>query len=126
MQSTLAMPAATEFLPLVPELVLVGAAFALLMLDLFLSEKQRVLTHALAIASKTRRTLWRMARLPTMNAPIVPATSSAGNCSVANSASLSTHSGDDADALSHRNSEVSNGSMAGILSEDPATIPPLH
>ena len=51
MQSTLAMPAATEFLPLVPELVLVGAAFALLMLDLFLSEKQRVLTHALAIAS---------------------------------------------------------------------------
>ena len=51
MQSTLAMPAATEFLPLVPELVLVGAAFALLMLDLFLSEKQRVITHALAIAS---------------------------------------------------------------------------
>jgi len=51
MPSTLAMPAAAEFLPLLPEMALVGAAFALLMLDLFLSEKQRVLTHALAIAS---------------------------------------------------------------------------
>ena len=51
MQSTLAMPTAAEFLPLLPEMTLVGAAFALLMLDLFLSEKQRVVTHALAIAS---------------------------------------------------------------------------
>ena len=51
MQSTLAMPTAAEFLPLLPEMALVGAAFALLMLDLFLSEKQRVITHALAIAS---------------------------------------------------------------------------
>lgn len=51
MQATLATPAATEFLPLIPELVLVGAAFALLMLDLFLNEKQRVLTHLLAVAS---------------------------------------------------------------------------
>ena len=50
MQSTLAMPTAAEFLPLLPEMALVGAAFALLMLDLFLSEKQRVITHALAIA----------------------------------------------------------------------------
>ena len=37
MQATLAMPAATDLLPLIPELVLVGAAFALLMLDLFLN-----------------------------------------------------------------------------------------
>ena len=51
MQSTLAMPTAAEFLPLLPEMALVGAAFALLMLDLFLSEKQRGITHALAIAS---------------------------------------------------------------------------
>ena len=51
MQATLATPAAVEFLPLIPELVLVGAAFALLMLDLFLNEKQRVVTHLLAVAS---------------------------------------------------------------------------
>ncbi|QIL20782.1 NADH-quinone oxidoreductase subunit NuoN [Thermomonas sp. HDW16] len=51
MQATLPMPSAAELLPLIPELVLLGAAFALLMLDLFLSEKQRVITHALAIAS---------------------------------------------------------------------------
>src|SRR6478672_4062880 len=51
MQATLPTPSVTELLPLLPELALVGAAFALLMLDLFLSEKQRVITHALAIAS---------------------------------------------------------------------------
>ena len=51
MQATLAMPAATELLPLIPELVLVGSAFALLILDLFLNEKQRVVTHLLAVAS---------------------------------------------------------------------------
>ena len=51
MQATLATPAASEFLPLIPELVLVGSAFALLMLDLFLNEKQRVVTHLLAVAS---------------------------------------------------------------------------
>lgn len=50
MQATLAMPAATELLPLIPELVLVGAAFALLMLDLFLKDSQRVVTHVLSIA----------------------------------------------------------------------------
>jgi len=44
------MPTATDLLPLLPELVVVGGAFALLMLDLFLSESQRVLTHVLAIA----------------------------------------------------------------------------
>ena len=51
MQATLPMPSATELLPLLPELALVGAAFALLLLDLFLDEKRRALTHALAIAS---------------------------------------------------------------------------
>jgi NADH-quinone oxidoreductase subunit N len=45
------MPTGADLMPLLPELVLVGAAFALLMLDLFLSEKQRVITHVLAIAS---------------------------------------------------------------------------
>ncbi|MCR6496463.1 NADH-quinone oxidoreductase subunit NuoN [Thermomonas sp. S9] len=51
MQATLAMPAATELLPLIPELVLVGAAFFLLMLDLFLKDGQRVLTHVLSVAT---------------------------------------------------------------------------
>ena len=51
MQATLATPSVTELLPLIPELVLVGAAFALLMLDLFLNEKQRVVTHLFAVAS---------------------------------------------------------------------------
>ncbi len=45
------MPPATELLPLLPELVLVGAAFALLMLDLFLDERRRVLTHLLSIGA---------------------------------------------------------------------------
>ncbi|MES2859698.1 MAG: NADH-quinone oxidoreductase subunit NuoN [Pseudomonadota bacterium] len=44
------MPTAADLLPLLPELVLVGVAFALLMLDLFLAEKQRVVTHLLSIA----------------------------------------------------------------------------
>ena len=45
------MPTAADLLPLLPELVLVGAAFALLMLDLFLDERRRVVTHALSIAA---------------------------------------------------------------------------
>ena len=44
------MPTAAELLPLLPELVLTGGAFALLMLDLFLDESQRIATHLLAIA----------------------------------------------------------------------------
>ncbi|MDQ3511385.1 MAG: NADH-quinone oxidoreductase subunit N, partial [Pseudomonadota bacterium] len=40
---------ATELLPLLPELVLVGGAFALLMLDLFLTQRSRVVTHLAAI-----------------------------------------------------------------------------
>ncbi len=51
MQATLPMPSATELLPLLPELALVGAAFALLMLDVFLDDRRRVVTHVLAIAS---------------------------------------------------------------------------
>ena len=45
------MPTAAELLPLLPELVLVGAAFALLMLDLFLSDRRRGVTHALSLAT---------------------------------------------------------------------------
>ncbi len=45
------MPTVADLMPLLPEIVLVGAAFALLMLDLFLTEKQRVFTHVLAVAS---------------------------------------------------------------------------
>ena len=46
---TLPIPPATELLPLTPELVLVGATFALLMLDLFVDESKRVITHLAAI-----------------------------------------------------------------------------
>lgn len=41
---------AADLLPLLPELVVVAGAFALLMLDLFISERQRALTHGLGIA----------------------------------------------------------------------------
>lgn len=44
-------PPASDLLPLLPELVLVGAAFALLLLDLFLDERRRVVTHVLSVAS---------------------------------------------------------------------------
>ena len=43
------MPTAADLLPLLPELVLVGGAFALLMLDLFLDDSRRIVTHLLAI-----------------------------------------------------------------------------
>jgi NADH-quinone oxidoreductase subunit N len=42
---------AASLLPLLPELVLVGAAFSLLLLDLFVSERQRGLVHGLAVAT---------------------------------------------------------------------------
>jgi len=45
------LPTAAELLPLLPELVLVGAAFALLMLDLFLGERHRAVTHVLAMVA---------------------------------------------------------------------------
>ncbi|MBB1060696.1 NADH-quinone oxidoreductase subunit NuoN [Marilutibacter spongiae] len=41
---------AADLLPLLPELVVVSGAFALLMLDLFVGESRRVLTHALGVA----------------------------------------------------------------------------
>jgi len=44
------MPTAADLLPLLPEMVLVGAAFALLMLDLFLEERHRWVTHVASIA----------------------------------------------------------------------------
>jgi len=44
------LPTAADLLPLLPELVLVAGAFALLMLDLFLGDDRRGLTNALAIA----------------------------------------------------------------------------
>ena len=45
------MPTVADLMPLLPELVLVGAAFAWLMLDLFLDARQRVVTHVLSIAT---------------------------------------------------------------------------
>ena len=45
------MPTAADLLPLLPELVLVGAAFALLMLDLFLEDRHRWVTHVTSIAA---------------------------------------------------------------------------
>ncbi|MEO6518637.1 MAG: NADH-quinone oxidoreductase subunit NuoN [Pseudoxanthomonas sp.] len=44
------MPTTADLMPLLPELALVGGAFALLMLDLFLDESRRVVTHALSLA----------------------------------------------------------------------------
>jgi NADH-quinone oxidoreductase subunit N len=43
------MPTAADLMPLLPELLLVAGAFALLMLDLFLGESRRIATHLLAI-----------------------------------------------------------------------------
>ena len=43
------MPPTADLMPLLPELVLVGGAFALLMLDLFLEANRRVITHVLAL-----------------------------------------------------------------------------
>jgi len=48
---TSTLPTAADLLPLLPELVLVGAAFALLMLDLFLAERHRAVTHGLAMVT---------------------------------------------------------------------------
>lgn len=45
------VPTTADLLPLLPEIVLVGAAFALLMLDLFLDDRRRVVTHVLSIAT---------------------------------------------------------------------------
>ena len=44
-----ALPGAADLLPLLPELVLAGGAFALLMLDLFLNGPHKVWTHRLSV-----------------------------------------------------------------------------
>ena len=41
---------AADLLPLLPELVVILGAFALLMLDLFVDERRRVVSHLFAIA----------------------------------------------------------------------------
>ena len=41
---------AADFLPLLPELVVVGGAFAILMIDLFLNARTRIVTHVLSVA----------------------------------------------------------------------------
>jgi len=51
MMTTSMLPTAADLLPLLPEVVLIAGAFALLMLDLFLSDRQRVITHLLALAT---------------------------------------------------------------------------
>ncbi len=43
------LPAASDLLPLLPELVVLGGAFALLILDLFLDERRRVVTQIASI-----------------------------------------------------------------------------
>ncbi|MEO6364739.1 MAG: NADH-quinone oxidoreductase subunit N, partial [Luteimonas sp.] len=50
MTMTPTTPNAADLLPLLPELVLIGATFALLMLDLFIDESRRIVTHLSAIA----------------------------------------------------------------------------
>ncbi len=49
MTTSYAMPTAAELLPLLPELVMIGGAFALLIADLFISERHKVWTHFLSI-----------------------------------------------------------------------------
>ena len=44
-----AMPSASELLPLLPELVLIDGAFALLIIDLFIGERHKVWTHFLSV-----------------------------------------------------------------------------
>ena len=50
MMPTPTLRSAADLMPLMPELLLVGGAFALLMLDLFLDERRRIVTQAGAIA----------------------------------------------------------------------------
>ncbi len=48
--TTPTLSATADLMPLLPELVLIGGAFALLMLDLFLDAQRRVITHVLTLA----------------------------------------------------------------------------
>lgn len=43
------LPSTADLMPLLPEVVLIAGAFALLMLDLFLDDRRRVLTHGLSL-----------------------------------------------------------------------------
>jgi len=45
------MPTAAELLPLLPELVLIGSAFALLIVDLFIDARHKVWTHFLSVTA---------------------------------------------------------------------------
>jgi NADH-quinone oxidoreductase subunit N len=47
--TTPTLSATADLMPLLPELVLIAGAFALLMLDLFLEDSRRVVTHTLAL-----------------------------------------------------------------------------
>ncbi|KAF1687760.1 NADH-quinone oxidoreductase subunit NuoN [Pseudoxanthomonas broegbernensis] len=49
MTTSYAMPSAAELLPLLPELVMIGGAFALLIADLFIGARHKVWTHFLSI-----------------------------------------------------------------------------
>ena len=49
MQATLTLPAASELVPMIPELTLAGLGFLLLMLDLFISDARRGITHVLTV-----------------------------------------------------------------------------
>ncbi len=43
------LPSTADLMPLLPEVVLIAGAFALLMLDLFLDDRRRVITHGLSL-----------------------------------------------------------------------------
>jgi NADH-quinone oxidoreductase subunit N len=45
------LPTAADLPPLAPELVLIGSAFALMILDLFISNKNKVWTHVLSVGA---------------------------------------------------------------------------
>jgi len=46
------MPTAADLMPLLPELLLVAGAFALLMLDLFLGESRRIVMELSEVSAK--------------------------------------------------------------------------
>ncbi|MFT3756733.1 MAG: NADH-quinone oxidoreductase subunit NuoN [Pseudoxanthomonas sp.] len=46
---TASLPTAADLLPLLPEVVLVAGAFALLILDLFIDDRRRIVTHVLTL-----------------------------------------------------------------------------
>ena len=46
---TASMPAAADALPLLPEIVLVAGAFALLILDLFIDKRHKIVTQTISV-----------------------------------------------------------------------------